>query len=553
MSDDGVLYRKAGKRNQLILPKEHHQTVYRELHQEMEHLGTERTLSLIRERFYWPHMQKETEHFVTRVCERLKRKKTHKTTKAPLVTIQTTYPFQLVSIDFLHLEKCKNGYEYILVVMDHFTRFAQAYATRNKSAKTVVQHVFGDFALKFGFSEKIHHDMGREFENHLMDQLQEVCGVRGSHTTPYHPMGNGQVERFNRTLLSMLRTLSDTKKADWKRSLSKVVHAYNCTRSEATGFSPYYLLFGRSPRLPIDLMFNLQVTEKQQSYAEYVANWQTRIQEAYDITSKTARKEALRGKKYYDKKIHGIELLPGNRVLLRNLSERGGPGKLRSHWEDCVYTVISRKSPDGPVYEIRPEKGGQSRVVHRNLLLPCDSLPVEKPDTKDSQMKKRKHSVKSRKVPEQQHDLDSGSDDDERYELCCKFPPHSEHSAKLTTLNPEAEPFEPAMMDEYLPECQPDAGEGENAEVTGTEEENIPQEDSDSEEGDQDSVSELEVPQSCTYPQRQRHQPKMLTYNELGEPTVVRRNVVLKDINFQPACGQNLWRPWTLINNRMVN
>ncbi len=97
-------------------------------------------------------------------------------------------------------------------------------------------------------------------------------------------------------------------------------------------------------------MFNLQVHEKQQSYAEYVANWKTRIQEAYEIASKTAKKEALRGKKYYDKKVYGVELWPGNGVLLRNLSERGGPGILRSHWEDCVYMVISRKSPDGPVY-----------------------------------------------------------------------------------------------------------------------------------------------------------------------------------------------------------
>ncbi|KAK2860495.1 hypothetical protein Q7C36_004661 [Tachysurus vachellii] len=97
------------------------------------------------------------------------------------------------------------------------------------------------------------------------------------------------------------------------------------------------------------------------------------------------------------------------------------------------------------------------------------------------------------------------------------------------------------------------AGGGENADVTGTGEENVPQENSDSEEGNRDSVSELEVLQSCTYPQRQRHQLKMLTYNELGEPTVVRRNVVLKDVNFQPACGQNLWRPWTLLHNRMVH
>lgn len=229
----------------------------------MGHFGTERTLNLIRERFYWPYMKKETEHFVTRVCKCLKSKKPQKATRAPLTTIRTTYPFQLVSIDFLHLETCKNGYEYILIVMDHFTRFAQAYATRNKAAKTVVQHVFGDFALKFGFPEKIHHDMGREFENQLMEQLQRVCAVRGSHTTPYHPMGNGQVERFNRTLLSMLRTLNDANKADWKNSLSKMVHAYNCTRCESTGFSPYYLLFGRSPQLLIHLMFNLQVNDKQ--------------------------------------------------------------------------------------------------------------------------------------------------------------------------------------------------------------------------------------------------------------------------------------------------
>ncbi len=366
-------------------------------------------------------------------------------------------------------------------------------------------------------------------------------------------MGNGQVERFNRTLLSMLRTLSDLKKADWKNSLSKVVHAYNCTRSEATGFSPYYLLFGRSPRLPIDLMFNLPVHEKQQSYAEYVANWKTRIQEAYEIASKTAKKEALRGKKYYDKKVYGVELWPGNGVLLRNLSERGGPGILRSHWEDCVYMVISRKSPDGPVYEIRPEKGGQSQVVHRNLLLPSDSLPVETPGTKDCQTQKRKHSAKSRKEPEQQHNPNSDSDDNEGYELCCKFPPRSEQSVKPITMNPEAEPFESAIMNDDLPEYLPDSEEEANSDVIEAEEENVPQEDSVSEEEDQDSVSELEVSQSSTYPQRQRHQPKMLTYNELGEPTVVRRNLVLKDINFQPACGQNLWRPWTLINNRIVN
>jgi len=127
VGQDGVLHRRTSCREQLLLPKAYHQLVFKELHKDMGHLGVERTLD---------------------------------TDQIPLIPIQTTYPFQLVSIDFLHLEKCKHGYEYILVVMDHFTRFAQAYATRNKAAKTVADKIFNDFAPKFGFLSRLHHDMG---------------------------------------------------------------------------------------------------------------------------------------------------------------------------------------------------------------------------------------------------------------------------------------------------------------------------------------------------------------------------------------------------------
>lgn len=133
--------------------------------------------------------------------------------------------------------------------------------------------IFNDYALKFGFPSKLHHDLGKEFENKLMARLKQLSGIRGSHTTPYHPQGNGQVERFNRTLLAMLRTLTDEEKLTWNESLAKVVHAYNCTRSDATGYSPYYLLFGRSPRLPIDLLFNLPTGDSHHTYPDYVKTW----------------------------------------------------------------------------------------------------------------------------------------------------------------------------------------------------------------------------------------------------------------------------------------
>lgn len=124
INDQGILYRRTGDTCQLVLPKQYHQTVFGELHKEMGHLGVERTLNLIRDRFYWVHMQRDTEHFVTQVCECLKAKRPQKITRAPLTPIVSTRPFELVSIDFLHLEACKQGYEYILVVIDHYTRCA---------------------------------------------------------------------------------------------------------------------------------------------------------------------------------------------------------------------------------------------------------------------------------------------------------------------------------------------------------------------------------------------------------------------------------------------
>ncbi|KAK0131526.1 Retrovirus-related Pol polyprotein from transposon 412 [Merluccius polli] len=316
LSDDGLLYRETTNRLQLLLPQKYHQLVYKELHEDMGHLGVERMMNLIREHFYWPHMQKDVEHYITQVCSCLKNKRPNKPTRASLTNIITTYPFELVSIDFLHLEKCKGGYEYILVVMDHFTRFAQAYPCRNKAAKTAAEKIFGDFALRFGFPARLQHDQGKEFPNKLFAKLEEYSGVKGSRTTPYHPQGNGQVERFNRTLLSMLRNLPETAKADWKASLAQMVHAFNCTRSEATGYAPYFLLFGRNPRLPIDLMFGITPKDQSSSHSDYAEKWRARMTEAYKLASNSANKEALRGKVLYDRKVHGAELSTGCRVLV---------------------------------------------------------------------------------------------------------------------------------------------------------------------------------------------------------------------------------------------
>ena len=372
-----ILYRKTYTDNssskriqwQLVVPKAYRSRALAGCHDDVGHQGRMRTLSLLRERFFWPGMQTEAMQHVLK-CTRCLRRKTPSHV-APLQPIHVTQPLELVHMDYLSLEPSKGNIENVLVITDHFTRYALAYPSKTQTAQATARILWDNFICHYGFPEKFISDQGRNFESDLIKELCKIAGVKKLHTTSYHPQGNGQCERFNSTLCNMLGTLSEEEKSDWKSYLGCMTHAYNCTKHASTTYSPYYLMFGRHPRLPIDVEFGLPKSNSgdNSSKSRYVQKLRRRLNYAFQKATKVANQQANKYKSSYDKSIKGPQLQEKDLVLVKIVAHKGRH-KLQDKWEPEEYVVVEQPIAGTPVYRVQPVTGGNIRTLHRNLLLP---------------------------------------------------------------------------------------------------------------------------------------------------------------------------------------
>ena len=133
---------------------------------------------------------------------------------------------------------------HILVIPDHFTRYTQAVVTSPQTAKCTAQNLWDQFIVHYGLPKKILTDQGHNFEGDVLKALCEIAQVKKIRTSGYHPQMNGQCKHFNAILINMLGTLPDKPKSIWREQVPTLVHAYNCTKNNATGFSLHYLMFG---------------------------------------------------------------------------------------------------------------------------------------------------------------------------------------------------------------------------------------------------------------------------------------------------------------------
>ena len=219
-----------------------------------------------------------------------------------------------------------------------------------------------------GFPKKIFLDQGRNFESQLISELCELTQVKQLRTTPYWPEGNGSCERFNRMLISMLGTLPDDFKSKWTQHISTLVYAYNCTHSNATGFSPYYLLYGRHPLLPIDIEFGVFVPELSEAVTyKYVQNLKKRLENAFWKANAFCEKEAVRSKQHFDRTAKCFKLLPGDLVLVKGKGFTS-KHKIADKWEFGPYKIVSQCFDGLPVCTVT--SNDRERTLHHNMLFP---------------------------------------------------------------------------------------------------------------------------------------------------------------------------------------
>ena len=300
-------------------------------HLEGGHRGYINTYEQFTRRFYFPGAAAESALAVKmcKVCQQNQPKpggQTHTLVSSPIGT-----PFQKWSIDFVGpLPTSANGRSYILTAKDCFTRWVEAFPTENMTAATVAKTLERELFSRYGVPEQIHSDQGTQFTSALMQSVYKELGISGTTTPAYNPKSN-PVERTHRDLGRLLRACVDDHPQDWEDFLPDCLLAMRISVNRTTGFSPFFMLYGREAVLPLDLMYRNPFDEAK-SPIEHVNKLRARLETAFKMAREQQGLTLARAKKHYRGRQEGGPLKEGDLVWLFTPNTAGASRKLAIHW-----------------------------------------------------------------------------------------------------------------------------------------------------------------------------------------------------------------------------
>jgi transposase InsO family protein len=309
---------------QLVVPKQYRLIVMKLAHESIlaGHQGVTRTSRRVLEEFYWPGIQADTTRYCRScdVCQRTVSK--GRVTKAPLGIMPVIdVPFQRVAVDIIgpiqpHTDR---GNRYILTIVDYATRYPDAIALPSIETERVAEALV-EVYTRVGVPREMLTDMGSQFTSSLMAEVSRLLSIRQLTTTPYHPMCNGLVERFNGTLKQMLRRLCADRPKDWDRYLGALLFAYREVPQESLGFSPFELLFGRAIRGPMAILRELFTKEVDdpdiKTTYQFVLDLRERLEDTSQKAQEMLKISSARYRQVYNRRAREKNMKVGEQVLV---------------------------------------------------------------------------------------------------------------------------------------------------------------------------------------------------------------------------------------------
>ncbi|UYV71409.1 hypothetical protein LAZ67_8003042, partial [Cordylochernes scorpioides] len=375
--ENGCLYKKnpnpEGRAWLLVVPKKRRKEIMSEFHNHMlnGHLGVARTTYRLKNKYHWPSMLKDVSEFVKtcHLCQ--SRKGSNQSPSGLLQPIPpANYPFERIGIDFVGpLPSTKRRRKWIIVLTDYYTRYAETKAVSEATVKEVSTFLIEQIFLRHGAPRFLISDRGSQFTSNLMKEVMKMCKVKHCFTTSYHPQTNGLTERLNRTLINMISMYVNTDQKNWDEILPFVTHAYNTTIQETTGYSPFFLLFGREPMSLLD-DDNIPIDSNMNNYDEYIENYLDKIARTRQVVINNTEKTQERMKRNYDKKHNERIYEPGHLVAVWTPVRKIGKCEklLRKYFGP--YRILKKLSNVNYLIEPKDNPGQDPLIVHVSRLKP---------------------------------------------------------------------------------------------------------------------------------------------------------------------------------------
>ena len=360
---------------QLVLPRSLRTEVLHQLHdlRVVGHLGIQRTVARVQQRFYWPGCTLDVARWCAACPQCAGRKGKPAPGRIPMQNIKVGAPFDMIALDILDTHRVTpRGYRYILVLSDYFTKWTDAFPLRRQTAEECAKLLLTRFVVYHGVPKRILTDQGTQFESTLFRSLASALGSEKVHTVSYRPQTDGQVERFNRSVLNMLSAFVCDRANDWDQHLPFVLMAYRSSVHSSTGCTPFMMLHGREQNLPVDVMFPTaaETGPGPQCGPEYVEWMRRAIATAHEFARAHLDKAALRQKRGYD--AHAKErggFVPGDKVRYYYPPARQG-NKFGKPWIG-PFTVVKKVTDVD--YKIRRDSDPRRVIVtHLDHLKPYE-------------------------------------------------------------------------------------------------------------------------------------------------------------------------------------